>query len=360
MFNEIGSNYHLNSIEGITHTTQDYYIDSPKQVYLDTGRSAIRLALNNINDKRKVAILPMFTCHTVIQPFIEFGYEVSFYDVDTKFKVNKNKFEKLIGEVNPSVILVHAYFGFDTLIDIREYLKSLRESGTYIIEDITQSYFSNIDYETADFYVCSVRKWLAIPDGGFLKSSNVEIKRPSLVANDRYTKKQEKAMLLKGEYVNNIYPIIKEQYNKTFSEAKRIIDRQTNIYAMSGISRKLLYKSNIGEIKSRRKRNYRFLLQHLIDEKNIIVPLNSLGEDDTPLFFPIFIDNRLDFQKYMAKSNVYLPIIWPKSDLCLSEPESNSRYIYEKILCIPCDQRYNENDMERVVNLIKKYLKGEG
>ncbi|MDN4605930.1 DegT/DnrJ/EryC1/StrS family aminotransferase [Sporosarcina highlanderae] len=359
MFNEIGSNFYLNTIEGMPRVEYDNYNDTRQHVFLDTGRSAIRLALDNIDVGRKVAILPMYTCHTVIQPFIEHGYEISFYDIDFHFQVDIDEFKQLINEVKPSVILVHAYFGFDTLIGIREYLKTLRNHGIYILEDITQSYLSNMDYETANFYVCSIRKWLAIPDGGFLKSTSIEINKPSLLINEKYIKKQKSAMLLKSEYIKKLNPNIKVQYNKIFGEAKRIIDNQTGIYEMSDLSKNLLQVSDIHEIKIRRKNNYYYLLQQLKDEKNIVIPLNICDENVTPLFFPIFIKNRMNLQKYMAQNNIYLPIIWPKSEFCVITSDSKSKYIYENILCIPCDQRYFENDMERVVSLLKKYLKEE-
>ena len=61
----------------------------------------------------------------------------------------------------------------------------------------------------------------------------------------------------------------------------------------------------------------------------------------------------------MAKENIFCPIIW-KKDKRLNIENYYCNNIYDKIICIPCDQRYNEEDMNRIVKVIKKfYCKGQ-
>ena len=51
-------------------------------------------------------------------------------------------------------------------------------------------------------------------------------------------------------------------------------------------------------------------------------------------------------------NRIYAPVVWPKADCC-PEVDKDSEYVYEHILCIPIDQRYDVDDMERVVKVIK-------
>ena len=47
-------------------------------------------------------------------------------------------------------------------------------------------------------------------------------------------------------------------------------------------------------------------------------------------------------------------MIWPvEKDRVLINDEV--KFIYEHVLAIPCDQRYDEDDMQRVVEIINKY-----
>jgi len=355
---EIGSNFHLESNERCIERNCSKYNDSTNLVYLDSGRSAIKLAIQNSFDTNKIAILPMFTCHAVIQPFIEYGYELRFYDIDINFNVNLDEFIKLVDEVAPSVVLIHSYFGFDTLTGVREYLKHLRKAGVCIIEDITHSYYMNEDNENVDFFVCSIRKWLGIPDGGFLRTTNSPIKNIPLTSNDLFVAKQVEAMTLKSKYLASNEKELKLKYSELFTEAKKMLDIQREVYKISDFSRNILQKSDITSIKEQRRSNYFFLLQYISQYKEIHIPFDTLQENEVPLYFPLLINNRAEFRMFMTKNNVFLPIIWPISDLVVFNSSSQCKNIYEKIICIPCDQRYTNHDMLRIVQLINEFLKG--
>ena len=68
----------------------------------------------------------------------------------------------------------------------------------------------------------------------------------------------------------------------------------------------------------------------------------------------MYLKNRRELQIYLAKYHIYLPVIWPIDDEeVLIDDEIG--YIYQNILCIPVDQRYDKNDMERIVKLINEF-----
>ena len=67
---------------------------------------------------------------------------------------------------------------------------------------------------------------------------------------------------------------------------------------------------------------------------------------DCPIFVPILTTNREAIRKKLIENEIYCPIHWPKpNDKC----ESN---LYELELSLICDQRYNEADMQRIVDVI--------
>ena len=90
---------------------------------------------------------------------------------------------------------------------------------------------------------------------------------------------------------------------------------------------------------------------HYITGLSII--FSVLPDDVTPLYFPILVDNRVQWQDLLADNDIYAPVVWPKADHC-PDIDDNSQMIYDKILCIPIDQRYGIDDMDRIVKVINK------
>lgn len=360
MFNEIGSNFFEKEKE---RSIGKNFIDKNDLVYLDSGRNAIRLVLKNLKLENKIALLPAYTCHTVIEPFITKGYKVFFYDVNKNFNIDERNFEELVEKVMPSVILIHAYFGKDTLRNIRQYLLKLRENGIIIIEDITQLLLKdNKDEKTADFIVGSIRKWCSIPEGGFVKNNtNIKLEINKYNQNAKLVEKKVEASEIKKEYSQTMKNELKNKYLELYKEAENLLDKnEKEIFVMSNYTKNLIERYDFEYIKRKRKENYKYLYDNL---KNIGYIENGLGileQDETPLYFPLFVKkgNREELQKYMAENNIYCPIIWPMPGEYIKD--INMYYcsnIYKEIICIPCDQRYDLGDMQRVVDKVKEYYK---
>lgn len=350
IFNEIGSNFFEEDLK----VKVKKELPEDNIIYLDSGRNAIRLILNNIESKTKKALLPAYTCDTVIEPFIEKGYEIEYYDINKKLLIDEKEFKNKVESFKPEIILVHAYFGKDTISNIRKYLKTIKNK-TCIIEDITQLLLKEKqDLETAHFLIGSFRKWCTIPDGGFIKNNTtVKIKVDNYRENTQFIQKQLEAFKRKQEYAKTMQQVIKDQYLKLYREAKQMLDdNKTEIFLMSQYTRKILERCDFEYIKERRKKNYQYLAN------NLTTILGKLEDEEVPLYFPMLVDKKIrkDFQNYMAERKIYCPVIWPKYDkLKIEKYKCNE--IYDEIICIPCDQRYDEKDMEKIKKAIKEFYK---
>ena len=71
--------------------------------------------------------------------------------------------------------------------------------------------------------------------------------------------------------------------------------------------------------------------------------------------YPFWCENGAAVRKLLAEKKIYIPTLWPnvlELDGCSLEKE------YAKnILPLPIDQRYGEEDIERVANELKNALK---
>ena len=361
MLDEIGSNFWLDP----NIRFQEKSLGSPNQfncygsdfVWLSTGRSAISLVIQTIETYnpglKKVAVLPSFTCDTVFEPFLNAGYEVCFYPINNDLTTNSNEILRIALERDASIILFHRYFGFDSLdSQICRMCEVLRAEGKYSIEDCTQCLYSNIPRADADFSVGSIRKWTGTPDGGFAVCRGGEIRRKPSCRDEALEQAKIKAFYAKYRY------LFEKDGNKDeilimFREAEDILEHQNRLYAISEMSAKVQSNLDRMHLVQNRQDNYRFLEETLA---GIVEPVFSLESGlEVPLYFPILVKERALLQKHLIDNNIYAPIVWPRSER-LPKQCDGAENAYQHLLCIPIDQRYDKEDMKRVVNVIKEFF----
>ena len=338
------------------------YLDDSEYVkYFDSGRSAIRYLLDKLNTQVYTVLLPQYICESEIEPFIQNGYKIFFYPVNKKFEIVKKEFEKMIEYAKPHLVVVQSYFGADSLNNIRNYLGKLQRTGILIVEDITHSVFASYKREGADYLVGSLRKWHAIPDGGVLAAISSKAQKLKLIEklneNDEYLKLRLEAQAQKRRYldVENEVLEMKEKFIELFEKSESILNQQRFYYSMSNYTRKRMLGIDWDKIKKRRRDNYLELKKKLGYISEIEVVDVILDEDVIPLYCPIYVrgDYRDDLRKKLRSKGIFLPIIWPEPRVVKECVDIEVSWIYEHILAIPCDQRYDSEDMRNIVEQIR-------
>lgn len=362
MLSEIGSNFWLNP--GIKYS--DKTIGTPKQfncegkdyVWLSTGRSAIKYVLKTVEDRhpdiKRIAVLPSFTCDTVFEPFLKLDYEVYYYPVGEDLSTTSDAILETALKHDASIVLFHRYFGFDTLDgQVDRMCDILRGLGKFTIEDCTQCLYSGFPRADSDFIVGSIRKWTGTPDGG------IAVCREGVFNNKPQTPDVElEEAKVKASYAKYCY-LFENKGEKTdmllqYRKAEDILDRQDKIHAISPMSTKVQANLNVVELVEKRRKNFNILKESL---KRPILPLFSLdGNQEVPLYFPIMVEGRASLQKHLVQNAIYAPVVWPKDDKQPLQCEG-AENAYAHLLCIPIDQRYDEDDMKRVAEVINNFYK---
>ena len=327
------------------------FVDGGKFTFLSTCRSAISLILRNIRNGKRV-LVPSFTCHSVIIPFTDADYEVQCYPLTENLEIDLGGFSNLVDNFHPDIILIHGYFGFDTLFMASEYLTWCRERGIIIIEDMTQTMFSRFKRPYADYTIGSIRKWMPVPDGAFLSGIEIkELREDTKLANAKISAMQAK--------YNYIYHDIgkKEDFLPDFSMAEHILDSRTEPYAISRFTLSALTALDARAFGEIRRNNYNYLAKRLSKRPEISVIFPNASCNVVPFLLPLYIgEKRIDFQSYMAKHNVYPTIIWSCPEELKNIIDPVTRKIYERILCFHVDQRYNRDDMKKVADIVDSYF----
>lgn len=323
-----------------------------------SGRTALLQIIDDIIAERTVRCvhLPSYCCESVIDPFHKRGIRVEFYEVTAEaegvaYQINRAS--------DKDIILVANYFGLGT-----EQTKNMelelrnRCPGSVIIRDITHSLFSAHGIDGAyDYMFASIRKWSGFSDGGIASRSKGSSMRQYEKIHHIYLNKIDEAKRLKREYIlgksND-----KSFFLKLFSEAEQVLDEDYAEYAISEQSYHELQHFDIDVAASKRRQNYVKILENAetLREKGIFPLFNQLRDEEVPLFFPVVFNDKNErdrFRSYLIRNDVYCPIHWPVSPL--HDLNERTRKIYDTELSLICDQRYDSDDMERVVDLIRKY-----
>lgn len=357
---EIGSNF-CETVE----VSGEYVEDKDGIFFLDSGRSAISFILENLNKEKLRVILPIYTCESVIWPFINYGCEIRYYNVNKALEIVEDDFNRLIELFQPELVYIHSYFGFNTISKMQNKISELRLKDIILIEDVTHSMFSKNVHVDADFYVGSLRKWCSLPDGGFLKIASEKayniVKRDwEYNENSNFVEKRIKAQRAKEDYFANLDENKEKLFIVWYEESEDVLDSQKDVFTMSQYSRARLNSIDWQKIQKRRRENYLYLVEKMskIPEVEIIAPEMQSGI--VPLYCPVYIKSkRNELRRFAREENIMLPVIWPVPSMLKHLLESDIDWIYNHILALPCDQRYTTDDMSKIIELVNLfYSKG--
>lgn len=335
---EIGSEFW---IEGIP----DKLIAEREGVYAISGRTAIDLILQDLLKKRpaKRVYMPAWCCDSMLAPFLDWGFEVKFYDINLDDSLRYTIDEK----GNSDVFYLTNYFGYENTLAI-ETVKQFKAKGAIILYDRTHSFLMNdAKYrEIADYSFASIRKWMGVVGGAVIDGllDNPDLK------DCPYAPIKEVAMQEKFRYLRGDKQIVKENFLNAFGEFGHRLAQDYKYYEMDNLSYSLYKQADLKEMGEQRRANAGYLHNHL----HSVTFIGNLTDNAAPLFVPVFLENKAKrdtIRKKLTRNNIYCPIHWPKPQLIPEEFAVNK--IYDTELSLICDQRYGLNEIKQIVNIIQ-------
>jgi len=311
-------------------------------VLMFNGRSCIKQVVDSL--KPKHVWLPSYLCPTIISAIDTNISKICFYPIDINLSVKSIDF---INKIIPGdLFLFINYFGFDFLGEI---LNTLRGKEIILFRDCCQALFFNWKKNHADFCLFSPRKFLGVTDGGILhRTSNLNFKPQELIdPPEDALLDMFYAILGRREFDLNG---IDREWNTHFHQGENKFFPGNS--RMSKISTLLLKHSfDYEAIIERRKRNYSALLNKL----GPFAVFPELTKGVVPLGFPIKIKNRNSVQEELFKRNIFPPIHW-NIDGFVPNNFLESHQLANQIMTLPCDQRYDESDLNRIADILTEII----
>lgn len=316
------------------------------------GRDALKVIARE--HPNTTVYLPSLCCDSMITPFELYDCRVVFYPLQESLKCDYHALISLISDLRErAILLFYDYFGismFDTtqLVDIKN-----RHENLILVRDVTHNLMNckRLDLYV-DYTVASLRKWLNIPDGGLLWTEK-SLYFKDFFDDSTFARKRLNAQYLRTLYFETGDENVKNTYRKEFSEVSALLDENKQPVKMTEYSFELISKTDWNEVKNVRVKNAKILVD--IFSKSHDIKLITSNFKDGCLYVPIAIENRDVVQSKLSSKGIFNTIIWP---LRMEQVNSckTAKYVLEHMLAVPCDQRYNEDDMQYIGEEIVRVL----
>lgn len=311
---EIGGYLEFAELKG-----QAYYENA---IALNTARNALVYLVRAKNIKKMY--LPYYLCDSVSKVCDREKIEYEFYHTEGFLPT----FDKDLDEGEYLYLVNH--FGQLKECVVDEYKSRYKN----VILDNVQAFFTKPRKGVDTIYSC--RKFFGVSDGAYLCS---DCKRLDITTDSS----RERLTHLLGRYEGSA-----SEYYREFQKNDEKFE-YLELAEMSRFTRNILKAIDYDVIIKQRENNWDFLDKKF---KNInkISPNKPCG----PYMYPLRVENGESIRKALAESKIYIPTLWPnvfQFDGCLDE-----KNFVKNVLALPIDQRYNEADMQIIVDKISELI----
>lgn len=326
-----------------------------------SGREPLLALANQIGSEHKVVLMPYFTCSTVSQPFQENNWKIVYYKVSRELRIDTNHVEALYEEYKPSLAVFMEYSGMDLTREELQTIGRLKQRGCVTAVDRTQNIYSESRAQEIDFYFGSIRKWYCIPDGAYLERNGdipLPPEPPKDTYNDVYTTLRAVSMFTMGMLRKTKaahYAGISYFCSKL--AAIYICQQPVRLRNMSEYSKAvyLLEQSQDSRYAQQRKDNFRYVFHRIRSHSRVRPVCDDLNSyPSAPMCVNVYADDRDALIRFLESNGISALIMW-KKPYFLDMVDEETAYIFQHILSLPCDQRYSEEDMRVLCEVLEAY-----
>lgn len=296
-------------------------------IRLNTGRNAFEYILRAKQYKK--VYLPYFTCDVMLEPIRKLNIEYQFYSIDSNFKPIFD-FDSLGKD---AVFVYTNYYGVcDSIV------KDLSMTSTNLIIDNAQAFFSKSHKGIDTFY--SPRKFFGLPDGSYLYMNKIMDTEISIdISYKRFN------------HLLGRFDLGAEKFYNSFRDNDKGLAWQP-IKQMSKLTHRLLTSIDYDYIKTKRRNNFLYLHKHLSETNKLSF---NISDDTVPMVYPYLVDNGKEMKAKLIENKVFVATYWPNV-LKWAQKDSFEYNFTNNLLALPIDQRYGEEEMNRIIEIIKTII----
>lgn len=213
-----------------------------------------------------------------------------------------------------------------------DFVKRLQCRLPRLILDNVQAFFEKPLPGVDTLYSC--RKWFGVPDGAYLYAEGLE--KPAL---------PEEHSAGRFDHLLGRFEGRASDWYAAYQQNERALE-ESPIHLMSPLTHNLLRAVDYPKTAEQRSRNFSYLdgCLRACNALHLAVPQGAF-------MYPLFLkrDNPGQVRRRMAEQGIYLPTLWPGLS-------GSAKRISSQILPLPVDQRYDQRDLERMVDCLNKIM----
>ena len=291
-------------------------------IALNTGRNALEYILRARSYKK--VYLPYYSCEVLLEPFEKLGVEYSFYHINESLEP-----EQPVALKGSEAILYINYFGLK-----QDFVTTLAANyGKQLIVDNTQAFYAKPIEGIDTFYSC--RKFFGVSDGAYLYC---DARLDEKLEQDHSWERMTHLLKRIDVSAEVAYADFREQSAKL---------KNNPIRKMSSLTHRIMASIDYNGVAERRRQNYLLLNEALCYKNGISL---TLATDTVPMVYP-FLTTDSQLRQRLIDNKVYVATYWPNVlDWC--DKDNTSYFLTQQLLPIPIDQRYGEEDMKRIIELV--------
>ncbi len=296
---------------------------------LNSGMNALEYVLLALGNASHVWV-PYYTCDVVLEPMQKLGVPYTFYPINRNLELDK------MPSLQDGEYLIYTnYFGVKD-----EYVSKLAIFyGSHLIVDNAQAWFAKPIEGVHTIY--SPRKYVGVPDGGVAYC---------VKHIDKNTLEQDVSYERCSHLLKRLDLDPSEGYADFRANSKQLVGQP--IKRMSKLTQRMLCSIGFEEIKSKRRKNFGYLHEHLKETNLLDMP--SMDSFVCPMVYP-YLTNDASIKQRLIENKVFVPTYWPNVlEWCDSNDLEYS--LAQNMVFLPIDQRYGSDEMQRIVNLIEYRL----
>lgn len=312
------------------------------------ARHALASIVRALSDREPKLWLPSYFCGEVTQ-FCRQWCQLREYRDDPRWP--EPDWATLAPAAHDAVLAVN-YFGIRDGLVWRDWRKC---NQCILLEDHTHDPFSAWSCgSNADYALASVRKTLPVPDGAVIWSPlGLSIPPPPTESNWSGSALKCAAMLRKAQYLQSRGGEAQKEYFRRLQMQGENLMRVSPVSSVSPYSYALLYDGVPALWRNRRELNVHCLLARLGDLDSAELLFRSWPQGSVPFAVAVIFNSRAerdDCHAHLIQNQIYCPVHWP-----CSTDQPHALELSSRILSLPVDQRYGENDMDRLADILLKH-----
>lgn len=319
-----------------------------------SGRCALYACLEDIGDESpdKTAYVPAYTCETVLAPYEKAGYTLRFYDIDPDELKPIYRAEDLNGV---TVFGLCGYYGF--IRYDRSFLSECHKRGIKIVHDTTHSpYYPDPE---ADYVAGSLRKWMGIAAGGVASKRYGRFCSPVIPPENEHLKGRYDSFAARAEALRTGNDEFNEKASDVFWTTELRLRKIFGAYSGDELSERIIRTFDFDLMREKRCANYHTVISHLRPNSSFRPVFTKLEEHDVPSHLTLLADDRDYLQKALAAKGISSTVYWPRTPASAAledfdEKYPGAAYIYDHVLSIQVDQRYGEEEMVYLANVLNE------